>query len=192
MKSLLKTRDILRDIVELYIPILSFVIMFVVFIAQIFCRYILRMPLAWAYEVTVSCYLWLVVLGACYAQRKHAHVTFTLITDVMPMRAQAFCIFLGNLLIAFTFAWSFIPSIKFVDFMAMQKTSVFKIGLNIVYAPYIPFLAFHILYLLRDMVLDFKVFAGIAKPEEIAMYKKENMNEVEQAIAGDVEGGDAE
>ena len=41
------------------------------------------------------------------------------------------------------------------------------------------------------MVLDFKVFTGIAKPEEIEMYKKENMNEVEQAIAGP-EGGDAE
>lgn len=192
MKSLLKTRDILRDIVELYIPIISFVIMFVIFIAQIFCRYVLRMPLAWAYEVTVSCYLWLVILGACYAQRQHAHVTFTLITDVMPLKWQAFCIFLGNLLITFAFVWSFIPSIKFVDFMAMQKTSVFKIGLNIVYAPYIPFLAFHILYMLRDMVLDFKVFTGLASAEEVALYKKENMNEVEQAIAGDEEGGSAE
>lgn len=192
MKSLLKTRDILRDIVELYIPIISFVIMFVVFIAQIFCRYILRMPLAWAYEVTVTCYLWLVVLGACYAHRHHAHVTFTLITDVMPLRLQAFCIFLGNLLIAFTFVWSFIPSCEFVAFMARQKTSVFRIGLNIVYAPYIPFLAFHILYMLRDMVLDFKVFTGLASAEEIAIYKKENMNEVEQAIAGDEEGGSAE
>ena len=192
MKSLLKTRDILRDIVEIYIPIASFVIMFVIFIAQIFCRYILRMPLAWAYEVTVSCYLWLVILGACYAQRNHSHVTFTLITDVMPLRLQAFAIFLGNLLIAFTFIWSFVPSIKFVDFMAMQKTSVFKIGLNIIYAPYIPFLAFHILYMLRDMVLDFKVFTGLASAEEIALYKKENMNEVEHAIAGDEEGGDAE
>ena len=67
MKSLLKTRDILRDLVEIYVPVASFVIMFVVFIAQIFSRYILRAPLAWAYEVTVSCYLWLVVLGACYA-----------------------------------------------------------------------------------------------------------------------------
>lgn len=192
MKSLLKMRDILRDVVELYIPIASFVIMFVVFIAQIFFRYILRMPLAWAYEVTVSCYLWLVILGACYAQRHHGHVTFTLITDVMPLRLQAFCIFLGNLLICVTFAWSLIPSIKFVDFMEMQKTAVFKIGLNIVYAPYIPFLIFHILYMLHDLILDFKVFTGLANAEELALYKKENMNEVEQALAADEEGGSAE
>ncbi|MBQ8506569.1 MAG: TRAP transporter small permease [Clostridia bacterium] len=189
MKSLLKTRDIVRDIVELYIPIISFCIMFLVFVAQIICRYLLRMPLAWAYEVTVSCYLWLVVLGACYAQRHHAHVTFTLVTDKMPLRLQAFCIGLGNLLIAFAFIWSFVPSVEFVAFMARQKTSVLKIGLDIVYAPYIPFLAFTILYMLNDLILDFKVAFGLAKPDELAKYKKDNMNEVDHALEGSVEEG---
>lgn len=182
MKSLLKTRDILRDIVEIYIPVASFVIMFVVFIAQIFSRYILRAPLSWAYEVTVSCYLWLVVLGACYAQRNRSHVTFTLLTDKLPMRVQAAFIGLGSLLIAFAFIWSFVPSIDFVAFMKAQKTSVLRIGLNIVYAPYIPFLAFNILYMLSDIVLDFKVAFGLAKPEDIERYRKLNMNEVELAI----------
>lgn len=192
MKTLLKMRDVLRNIVELYIPIASFAIMFLVFIAQIFCRYILRMPLAWAYEVTVSCYLWLVILGACYAQRHHSHVTFTLITDIMPLRLQAFAIFLGNLLIGVTFAWSFIPSVNFVQFMQAQTTAVFKIGLNFVYCPYIAFLAIHILYMLHDVILDFKVFTGLASEDEIALYKRENMNEVEHALAGDEEGGSAE
>jgi len=182
MKSLLKTRDILRDIVEIYIPVACFVIMFVIFIAQIFSRYILRAPLAWAYEVTVSCYLWLVVLGACYAQRNRSHVTFTLLTDKLPMRLQAAFIGLGSLLIAFAFIWSFVPSIEFVDFMKAQKTSVLRIGLNIVYAPYIPFLAFNILYLLADLVLDFKVAFGLASQDEIEKYRKLNMNEVELAI----------
>ena len=182
MKSLLKTRDILRDLVEIYVPVASFVIMFVVFIAQIFSRYILRAPLAWAYEVTVSCYLWLVVLGACYAQRNHGHVTFTLLTDKLPMRVQAGFIGLGSLLIAFAFIWSFVPSVDFVDFMKAQKTSVLKIGLNIVYAPYIPFLALNILYMLTDVVLDFKVCFGIASEEDIAKYRRLNMNEVELAI----------
>jgi len=182
MKSLLKTRDILRDIVEVYIPIASFVIMFLVFIAQIFSRYILRAPLAWAYEVTVSCYLWLVVLGACYAQRNRSHVTFTLLTDKLPMRVQAAFIGLGSLLIAVAFIWSFVPSIEFVDFMKAQKTSVLKITLNIVYAPYIPFLAFNILYMISDIVLDFKVAFGLASEDEVAKYRKLNMNEVELAI----------
>lgn len=59
-----RTGSLLRDLVELYIPAASFVIMFLVFILQIFFRYIVRQPLQWAYEVTVSCSLWLVILGS--------------------------------------------------------------------------------------------------------------------------------
>ena len=188
MSPLIKTRDILRDIIEIYIPVATFVIMFVTFVMQIFCRYIIRQPLAWAYEVTVSCYLWLVILGACYAQREHAHVTFTLITDKLPIRGRAFCTFLGSLMIGFAFCWAFVPSYRFVMMMKMQRTSMLKIGLNIVYAPYIVFLALMILYMLRDMVLDFKVFTGLASDEERKRYMKLNASEVEQAIEASKEG----
>ena len=189
MSPLIKTRDILRDIIEIYIPVATFVIMFVTFVMQIFCRYIIRQPLAWAYEVTVSCYLWLVILGACYAQREHAHVTFTLITDKLPIRGRAFCTFLGSLMIGFAFCWAFVPSYRFVMMMKMQRTSMLKIGLNIVYAPYIVFLALMILYMLRDVILDFKVFTGLASDEERKRYMKLNASEVEQAIEASKEGG---
>ena len=188
MSPLIKTRDVLRDIIEIYIPVAMFVIMFVTFVMQIFFRYIVRQPLAWAYEVTVSCYLWLVILGACYAQREHAHVTFTLITDKMPIRGRAFCTFLGSLMIGFAFVWAFVPSCRFVSMMAMQRTSMLKIGLNIVYGPFIAFLALMILYMLRDMVLDFKVFTGMASDEEKKRYMKLNASEVEQAIEASKEG----
>ena len=188
MNSLRKTRDILCDIVELYIPAVSFVIMFLTFVAQIFFRYVLRSPLDMAYEITVSCYLWLVILGACYAQRDRSHVVFTLATDKMPIRMRAFCTFLGSLLIAVAFIWSFVPSIEFIAFMARQKTSVLKIGMNIIYAPYIPFLFLMILYMLRDMLVDFKVFTGLATEADIKLYLKNNMNEVELALENAKEG----
>ena len=48
MEKLKKLGLVLRDVVEIYIPVTSFVIMFLVFILQIFCRYVLRQPLQWA------------------------------------------------------------------------------------------------------------------------------------------------
>ena len=76
-----KAFNFLRDCVELYIPIAALLIMFCTFVFQIFSRYILNSPVPWAYEVTVMCYLWMVVLGACYAYRDRSHVTFTLFYD---------------------------------------------------------------------------------------------------------------
>ena len=57
-----------------------------------------------------------------------------------------------------------------------------------VYAPYIPFLAFTILYMLRDLVRDFRVFTGLAAPEEVETYRREHRNEVEQALENVEEG----
>lgn len=177
MKGLKKGALVLRDIVEIYIPVASFVIMFLVFILQIFCRYVLRQPLQWAYEVTVSCYLWTVVLGACLAQRSHSHVVFTLIYDKLGVKGKAITSFLGNAMI-----YSFADSVEFIDFMKMQRTSVLKIGLNFVYMPYVAFMVMITLYMLIDMYKDARLFLGLASPEEVKERLRENMSEAELAI----------
>lgn len=173
-----------RDLIELYIPALSFVLMFVTFIWQIFCRYVLRAPAPWAYEVTVACYLWMVILGACYAQRERSHVTFTLVYDKLQPRGKALVSFLGNLLIFIAFTYAFVPSAQFILFMKMQKTSVLKIGLDIIYLPYIPFMVIIMLYALQDLYRDFRVFSGLASSEEVQAMLMQNRSEVEEAIEG--------
>lgn len=182
MRLAKKLAALLQNIVELYVPAASFVLMFVVFVLQIFCRYVLNQPLDWAYEVTVSCYLWMVVLGACYALRWRSHVVFTLLYDKLPPRFKALTSFLGNGLIAFAFAWSFWPSVQMIEFMKMQKTSILRIGLNIVYAPYIPFMILVFTYMVIDMVRDFRVFAGLASGEEVEKMLQENRSETQEAI----------
>lgn len=171
-----------RDLVELYIPGLCFVLMFLTFIWQIFCRYVLRAPAPWAYEVTVAGYLWMVILGACYAQRGRSHVTFTLVYDKLKPRGKALVSFLGNLLIVIAFAYAFVPSAQFILFMKMQKTSVLKIGLDIIYLPYIPFMVIILLYALQDLYSDFRVFSGLASQEEVRTMLLKNRSEVQEAI----------
>ena len=157
-----KVFNILRDCVELYIPIAALLIMFCTFVFQIFSRYILNNPVPWAYEVTVMCYLWMVVLGACYAYRDRSHVTFTLFYDQFGPRVKAVIGFLGNLLMVIAFAYMFLPSCDMIlNQMSKQVTSVFKIGLNIVYFPFIPFMIIIMLYMLYDMFIEFMVFTGI-------------------------------
>ncbi len=177
-----KGTALLRDLVELYIPGLCFVLMFLAFIWQIFCRYVLRSPVPWAYEITVACYLWMVVLGACYAQRERSHVTFTLVYDRLQTRKKALVSFLGNLLMLAAFAYAFVPSVEFILFMRMQKTSVLKIGLDIIYFPYIPFMLIIMIYALADLYRDFRIFTGLASPEEIRAMLAKSRSEAQEAI----------
>lgn len=181
-----KSFSLVRETVEVYIPMLAFAVMFLVFILQILFRYVLRQPLQWAYEVTVSCYLWLVLLGACYAQRERKHVSFNMLTNKLPVRARAGVIFLGNLLMLVAFVYALVPSIEFVFFMKMQKTAALKIGLDVIYFAYIPFMLIMIVYFLRDMVGEFRVLAGLAGEEEMLAFDRATRDDYED-VGADVE-----
>lgn len=190
-----KVFNFLRDCVELYIPIAALLIMFVTFVFQIFSRYILNSPVPWAYEVTVMCYLWMVVLGACYAYRDRSHVTFTLFYDQFGTKAKAFIAFLGNLLMLIAFAYMFLPSCDMImNQMNKQVTSVFKIGLNIVYFPFIPFMIIIMLYFIYDLYIDFMVFTGLGgekfEKKLLAESKSEAEEAIEAALAEEKEGGE--
>ncbi len=84
-----KAFGFVRDCVEKYIPSIALAALFIIFCYQVFMRYVLRQPQAWAGEVEQSCFLWLVLLGACYAQRMKAHVTFTLLYDKLSIKGKA-------------------------------------------------------------------------------------------------------
>ena len=182
MDTLKKIRDVLRNIVELYIPIIAFLIMFIVFVIQIAARYIFNNPVPWAYEVTVMGYLWMVVLGACYAYRDRSHVTFTLVYDKLPVKGKAVCAFLGNLLMAIALIAMFVPSCQMISQMKIQVTSVFKIGLNIVYLPFIPFMIIILLYILYDMWIEIMVFTGIGGEAAVQQMLNSTKNETQEAI----------
>ena len=182
MDGLKKVGKFLRNCVELYIPIAAFLMMFCVFVIQIAARYVFNNPVPWAYELTVIGYLWMVVLGACYAYRDRSHVTFTLVYDKLPVKGKAVCGFLGNLLMAIALVAMFVPSCQMINQMKIQVTSVFKIGLNFVYLPFIPFMIIILLYIASDMWLEFQVFTGIGGEAAVKKMLDETKNETQEAI----------
>ena len=192
MDALKKVGKFIRNLVELYIPIAAFLIMFVVFIIQIAARYIFNNPVQWAYEVTVMGYLWMVVLGACFAYRERSHVTFTLVYDKLPVKGKAICGFLGNLLMFIAFAAMFVPSCQMISQMKIQVTSVFKIGLNIVYLPFIPFMVIIMIYILMDMYTEFMVFTGLGGEKAVSKMLNDTKNETQEAIEAALSQGETE
>lgn len=182
MEGLKKVGKFLRNCIELYIPIASFLIMFSVFVIQIVARYVFNSPVKWAYEVTVVGYLWMVVLGACYAYRDRSHVTFTLIYDKLPVKGKALCAFLGNLLMAIAFVAMFMPACKMIGQMKIQVTSVLKIGLNVVYSPFIVFMIIILIYIISDMILEVMVMTGIGGEAAVKKMLDGTKNETQEAI----------
>ncbi len=157
MKSILNILNKIRDFIEVYIPIIAFSIMFLTFILQIVMRYVFRSPLTGAYEITVIGFAWTVIFGACYAMKHRTHVTFTLIYDSLNKKNAAITRLLGNIILLVAFIMLIVPSYDYIKFMNFQSTSVYKIKLSWVFAPFVYFLISIILYTIEDIIEDFKI-----------------------------------
>ena len=151
----------IRDMFELYIPIASFIIMFLIILTQVFFRYVIRYPLTWSMEITVIGFVWTVIFGACFTMRRGAHIKFTLIYDKLKPRPAAVFRLLGNILIAGIFLSMVYASLKFSFFVGYQKTAVFRIPLTYVYLPFAYFLCSISAYTITEIIEDVKVLRGL-------------------------------
>jgi len=153
----LKILGIIADIIEIYIPSIAFVTMFLTFVVQIFFRYFLNNPLTWPYEVTVFGFIWTALFGALYAKRKNSHVKFTLIYDHMSPGKQLIIRLAGNMLLLISFVMGFYPAYDYIMFLAYQKSTVLFIPYNIAYFPYLVFMAGIIIRLILDIIADIRI-----------------------------------
>src|ERR1041385_8103303 len=62
--------------------------MFVSFLLQIFFRYVLDRPLGWTEEVTVLCWVWVVLWSAAFLVSDAEEVRFDIIYSAVPRGAR--------------------------------------------------------------------------------------------------------
>ncbi len=157
---MLKVLRFLRNVIELYIPVLSFLAMFVAFLLQVFSRYVVGQPLTWTQEVIVMAFVWTVVLGACYTMRVRGHVRFTMIYDRFGPKPAAVLRLLGNLIVFAAFALLIVPSYRYSFFLGFQKTAVFRVSFTFMFLTFVYFLASVACYTAVEIIEDLNVIRG--------------------------------
>ena len=156
-----RTKAIFRfllDVVELYVPMLSFLTIFVCFMLQIVSRYFFT-PLMWPEELALHAFIWAALFGALYAKRMDGLVSFTMIYDRVSDRGRALMRIAGAVLLVAAFAISFKPSLDYVLFMSYKKTSVLLIPMNVISSAYLVFLVDIIIRYVVDIVKDIRFLA---------------------------------
>jgi len=149
-----------RNFFELFIPVVSFTVMFVTFILQVFFRYALKLPLTWTQDIIVLCFVWTVIFGACWTMRNKAHVKFTMVYDRLAPKPAAMCRLAGNAIITLTFLSLVIASWNYSFFVGYQKTAVFRVPYTVMFLPFVYFLVSITGYTVVEIVEDIKVIAG--------------------------------
>ncbi len=145
------------DIIELYVPAVTFIVLFVVFVLQIFFRYVVNRPLTWAYELTVLCFIWTTLLGACYIRRKKKHICFEMFYENRSAFTQTLFRIIGNTIIAVICIAAFYPTAAYLHFKHVDKSPVLRIPFSIGFFPVLIFVTLIALHSLKDVVEDLRV-----------------------------------
>lgn len=133
--------QILLDVIELYIPSLTFLTLFVSFIIGIVARYIIRDPQSWTYELGSIMFLNTVLLAACIADRKKEHVVFDMIYNAKSVKTQCIMRIMTNLMTVVFLIIIFPASIRYLIGFKKVLTPIMKIP------QYLVFVSFPVLFL---------------------------------------------
>lgn len=166
--KLRKAGTFLLELVEMYIPLAAFCMLFFTFIWATFTRYVLRQPCGWAIDVELGCYLWTILFSASYVMRKNKHVRFTIVYDMMGPRAQLVMRLISNLLIILPFTCLIMPTWRYLAGLRTVTTAL-QLPLKFYYMPILWFIVSTVLYALRDLCADLRLLRrqprGEAKEE---------------------------
>lgn len=155
MKKLKRAMDALFDVFEVYLPGIAFAGVFVTYIVMIVYRYIFKAQLNWVYELSMICFVWLVILAASYSSRKDDHIMFTMLYDRLPEVWKSIFRVAGNLAVTAAFIVLLPHAYDAVSFLRIKKSSLLKIPFNLIYAPFVVYtlltIIHHFMYLVRDI-----------------------------------------
>jgi TRAP-type C4-dicarboxylate transport system permease small subunit len=114
-------------------------IMFAAFIVQIAFRYFLNFPVGWTSELSVLCWLYMVLLGSAFWLKESEEIRFDLIAGSLGPRARHAVGALIALAAVALFALSLPPTFDYVTFMKVESSSYLRIRLDILYSVYVVF-----------------------------------------------------
>ena len=153
-------RKVLRwvvDFVEVHLPIIVFVMLFLAFLTNVFCRYILKNPQNWTFELSVNAFLIVGLLGACTAYRKEDHVVFDLLYTRLNSKGKNILRIISYVTVIIFFTIALPGSIRYLVRLP-AVTSIMRIPLRFVFLPYPILLISVVLRSAYRLVLDIRVF----------------------------------
>lgn len=114
-------------------------IMFLAFMAQIICRYLLNLPTGWMNELSVILWLWLVLFGSAFVVREPDEMRFDLFYGSVRDRTRRGMALITAVALIVLFGMSLPAVVDYILFMKVQDTAYLDIRFDGLFAIYIVF-----------------------------------------------------
>lgn len=125
---------------------------FAAFIVQIVLRYLFNWPVGWTSELSLACWLWLVLWGAAFVLKDDEEIRIDLLADRAGPVGRRVIAALGAVAVIVLFGLSLKPSYDYVAFMKVEKSSYLGVRMDVTYSIYIVFVVAVLLRAARTLV----------------------------------------
>ncbi|HEY5365473.1 MAG TPA: TRAP transporter small permease subunit [Casimicrobiaceae bacterium] len=113
--------------------------MFVCFLLQIVFRYVLDAPLGWTEEVTVLCWVWVVLWGAAFVLSDADEIRFDIVYSIVPAPMRRAFTAISSIALVVLFSWSLPATWSYVTFMKREHTAYLHMRFDFLYSIYLIF-----------------------------------------------------
>jgi C4-dicarboxylate transporter DctQ subunit len=141
-------------------------LMFISFLLQIGFRYLLNRPLGWTDEVTVLCWVWLVLWGAAFILSDRDEIRFDIVYGHVSPRTQRAFTIISSLALVVLFVVSLPATWNYVLFMKREKSAYLGMRFDFLYSIYV---IFSVACIVRHAVIAWNAFRGKTPPEPDAL-----------------------
>ena len=107
--------------------------------AGVFCRYVLNRPLGWTEEVTVLCWVWLVLWGASFVVAEADEVRFDIVYNDVPASARRAFTIVASAALVVLMALSLPATWRYVAFMRREHSAYLGMRFDVLYSIYVVF-----------------------------------------------------
>ncbi len=135
--------------------------MFVSFLMQIVFRYVLNRPLGWTEEVTVLCWVWVVLWGASFIVADADEVRFDVVYNAVSPRVRRVFTIASSIAMIVLMALSLPATWKYVVFMKREHSAYLQMRFDYLYSIY---LLFAVVVILRQARLAWNAWRGAPLP----------------------------
>ncbi len=140
-------------------------LMFVSFLLQIAFRYVLNQPLGWTEEVTVLCWVWVVLWCAAFVLSDQDEIRFDIVYTLLSDRGRRIFTATSSIALVVLLLISLPATWNYVTFMKREHTAYLHMRFDILYSIYV---LFAIACIVKHVRLAWRAIVG-APPETGAM-----------------------
>ncbi len=126
-------------------------VMFAAFIVQIVFRYFFNLPTGWSTELSLVCWLWMVLWGTAFALREKDEIRFDIFQSYAGPRLRRVVGILVSAAAVGLYALSLPGTFKYVSFMKVERSSYLNIRLDWLYSVFVIFVVAVILRYLWNL-----------------------------------------